>query len=139
MVLVLDAQSIRMALRDSPVRSCRGPGSHPLKDERLSALYCDHRAIPSPNWEVHHRSDSYPSFIPYSCPSDSKNIKSIKYSAELPAGLIDDGETPEQAGIRELREETGYEAEGVIDSSAVLANDPGLYLHSFRAAWLSWR
>ena len=65
--------------------------------------------------------------------------KPIKYSAELPAGLIDDGETPEQAGIRELREETGYEAEGVIDSSAVLANDPGLYLHSFRAAWLSWR
>ncbi|KAN0130924.1 NUDIX hydrolase domain-like protein [Lactarius tabidus] len=49
-----------------------------------------------------------------------------KFIIELPAGLIDDGETPEQAGIRELREETGYEAEGVIDSSAVLANDPGM-------------
>jgi 8-oxo-dGTP pyrophosphatase MutT (NUDIX family) len=72
-------------------------------------------------------------------PIGSKNIKSIKYSVELPAGLIDDGETPEQAGIRELREETGYEAEGVIDSSAVLANDPGLYLHSFCAAWLTTR
>jgi ADP-ribose pyrophosphatase len=54
--------------------------------------------------------------------------KSISYSAELPAGLIDDGETPEETAIRELREETGYKAEakGVIDSSAVLANDPGL-------------
>ena len=130
MVLILDAQSICVVLRHCLFRSGRGLSSYPLKNERLSALYCDHRAIPSPDWEGHHRSDSYLS----SCANQALKHKSIKYSTELPAGLIDDGETPEQAGIRELREETGYKAEGVIDSSAVLANDPGLYLHSVRAA-----
>ena len=41
------------------------------------------------------------------------------YFAELPAGLINDGEMPEEAAIRELREETGYKAESALESSAV--------------------
>ncbi|KAK5709989.1 hypothetical protein LTR17_019265 [Elasticomyces elasticus] len=32
---------------------------------------------------------------------------------EFPAGLIDEGETPEQAAVRELKEETGYEGKMV--------------------------
>jgi 8-oxo-dGTP pyrophosphatase MutT (NUDIX family) len=31
-----------------------------------------------------------------------------KVVIEVPAGLIDAGETPEQAAVRELKEETGY-------------------------------
>ena len=44
---------------------------------------------------------------------------------EFPAGLIDEGETPEQAAVRELKEETGYEGK-VCDKSPTLSNQPGM-------------
>ncbi|KIJ99558.1 hypothetical protein K443DRAFT_679821 [Laccaria amethystina LaAM-08-1] len=49
-----------------------------------------------------------------------------KFVIELPAGLLDEGETPEEAAFRELEEETGYKAHKVLEVSPVIVSDPGM-------------
>ena len=44
-----------------------------------------------------------------------------KVVIEVPAGLIDPGETAEQAAVRELKEETGYVGE-VTESTPIMFN-----------------
>jgi 8-oxo-dGTP pyrophosphatase MutT (NUDIX family) len=46
-------------------------------------------------------------------------------SLEIPGGVIDEGETPETAALRELREETGYEATS-IELLSVVEPNPAL-------------
>ncbi|KAF1986680.1 hypothetical protein K402DRAFT_446523 [Aulographum hederae CBS 113979] len=51
-----------------------------------------------------------------------------KITIEVPAGLVDEGETPQQSAVRELHEETGYVGEvleGEMGMSPVMFNDPG--------------
>ncbi|KAJ3364198.1 hypothetical protein GGF31_000582 [Allomyces arbusculus] len=48
-----------------------------------------------------------------------------KLCVELPAGLIDKGETAEEAAVRELKEETGYRG-NVVRTTGIQFNDPGL-------------
>ncbi|KAL8793003.1 MAG: hypothetical protein Q9195_004407 [Heterodermia aff. obscurata] len=47
-----------------------------------------------------------------------------KVVIEVPAGLVDAGETAAQSAVRELREETGYHGD-VVEMSPVMFNDPG--------------
>jgi 8-oxo-dGTP pyrophosphatase MutT (NUDIX family) len=48
-----------------------------------------------------------------------------KLTLELPAGLIDQGETPAEAALRELKEETGYVGQ-IVKISPPLVIEPGL-------------
>ena len=48
-----------------------------------------------------------------------------RVTVELPAGLIDTGESPEQAAVRELREETGFVGT-VASCSGAVCMSPGL-------------
>lgn len=41
-------------------------------------------------------------------------------------GLIDEGETVEEAAKRELYEETGYTADDILEVSPVVVSDPGI-------------
>ena len=58
--------------------------------------------------------------IPFIEPNKFVLVKQFRYALqretlEFPAGKIDPGETPMQAAIRELDEETGYKAEEFIE------------------------
>ena len=60
---------------------------------------------------------------------------SEKITLEIPGGMVDPGEDPQVAAVRECLEESGYEA-GKVDSLRVLNPNPAIFpnrLHTFVA------
>lgn len=50
-----------------------------------------------------------------------------KVCVEIPAGLMDDGESAESCAVRELKEETGYVGKVMSPGvSPIIFNDPGV-------------
>ena len=54
-----------------------------------------------------------------------------KTSLEIPGGMADDGEDPMEAAIRELKEETGYEGDKVIEIGRVESNPAIMSNHTY--------
>ncbi|GAA5911810.1 hypothetical protein JCM8208_002444 [Rhodotorula glutinis] len=71
------------------------------------------------------RPDAVPIILQYRPPIEAICV-------ELPAGLIDEGENPEQAAVRELYEETGYGGDSfegrvkVTELGSTVVSDPGM-------------
>ncbi len=65
---------------------------------------------------------------------------SSKLTLEFPAGIVDKGESPEKAALRELKEETGYRA-GKITALGTVSPNPAFMnnlTHTFAAFDLSF-
>lgn len=56
-------------------------------------------------------------------------------SLEIPGGLVDPGESPRTAALRELEEETGYRA-GSIEKLTALSPNPALFTNTI-SFWLA--
>jgi 8-oxo-dGTP pyrophosphatase MutT (NUDIX family) len=85
----------------------------------------------------------YPTWVSaFALTADGKVVMVKQYrhglsveSIELPGGVVDDGETPEQAIQRELKEETGYEFDSIEEIGKVAPNPAtsNNYMHMFIA------
>lgn len=118
------AQNLKLKLQNTEVL-CKG------KFSCFCRTFFTDKLNQKKNWEFIIRTNSNKAAV-INAQTDNKvilvkqfRIPLKKFSLEFPAGLIDEGETPTQAAIRELLEETGYHGE-VIKVSPSVCTSPGL-------------
>lgn len=92
-------------------------GSHRAFDGKLLHLRVDDVRLPSGRMSVREIVEHPGSvtILPITADGDILLVRQYRYAVgrdllEIPAGLLEPGETPEEAARRELREETGHEA-----------------------------
>lgn len=103
--------------------SIYSPRSITLRRKRILFLYCNIGSAGA-LWTIDHFNEPVTNeSVPLQPAIDA-------ISVELPAGLIDEGESPAEAAIRELREETGYKQDesttvNISEVSTPCADSPG--------------
>lgn len=75
--------------------------------------------------------DDWVNVVPITAAGEIVFVRQYRHGArrntlEIPGGIVDPGETPAQAGLRELREETGYGG-GTLSYLGVVNPNPALF------------
>lgn len=133
----------RTAYTSGPVSGSRVIGTRRIYDGRVVHLRIDEIRLPDGSTTIREVVEHIQAavVIPY-FPETDEVLFVEQYRdpiaqilLELPAGLVEPGETPDQTARRELREETGYEAHDIIPLFAFFTS-PGFTdekLHLFLA------
>jgi 8-oxo-dGTP pyrophosphatase MutT (NUDIX family) len=124
------------------LRSWRYLASETLIETPIFSLHRETAVSPrtgEPRQYVHIASEPWVNVIPLTAAGEVVLVRQWRhgvkdFTLEIPGGLVDPGETPAEAAVREVREETGYagrppEEIGVVEPNpAILDNQTHTFL-----------